>query len=72
MEILFYNIINSEHFNEVGSLCRKTVIKPDMTKDIVSLAITLIEIDMEPTQHILETVAPVCSLMKVYRKPTTE
>ena len=44
----------------------------DVNEDIVSLAITLLESDMEPAQHILETVAPVYFLLEVHRIPTTK
>ena len=62
----------SEHFKEVCCLCSKTVILPYVTKDTASLAITLIESDVEPAQHLLMTVDPVYSLLEIYRKPITE
>ena len=70
--VLQHSKLLSEHFKEVCCSCSKTVILPDVTKDTVSLAITLIESDVEPAQHLLETVAPVYALLEIYRKPITE
>ena len=52
-------------------MCSKTVILPYVTKDTSSLAITLIESDVEPAQHLLKTVDTVYSLLEIYRKPIT-
>ena len=70
--VLKHSKLLSEHFKEVCCECSKTVILPDVNSDIASLAITLLESDMEPAQHMLETVAAVYSLLEVHLVPTTE
>ena len=65
--ILQQSRILSEHFTSEVCSCNLSVIIPDLNTDLVRLAITLLEqgsSDMELTTDLLDTVAPVFSLLQ--------
>ena len=64
--ILQQSRILSEHFTSEVCSCNLSVIIPDLNTNLVRLAITLLEqgsSDMELTTDLLDTVAPVFSLL---------
>ena len=66
--ILQQSKILSEHFTSEVCFCNLSVIIPDFYSDLVRLAITLLDrvkSDMELNEDLLDTVAPVFSLLQI-------
>ena len=73
--ILQQSTILSEHFASEVCSCNLSVIIPDFNTDLVRLAITLLDrvkSDMELNEDLLDTVAPVFSLLQIQCVSTSE
>ena len=73
--ILQQSKILSEHFTSEVCSCNLSVIIPDFNTDLVRLAITLLDrvkSDMELNEDLLDTVAPVFSLLQIQCVSTSE